>query len=104
MTGPQAATRAETEADRRRYLEGRLREIVCAECSARVRVQKNSPHHTAVQWTGPAMAQCEVFATMEAAPGGRPAYETCPRLMASIDQAVAGGDLEVGPSGDTADD
>jgi hypothetical protein len=89
-------TNEETLADQRLYLDGRLREVACLDCLARVQVKKNSEHHTAVQWTDEALGQCQEFARLASRPGGRPVYETCPRLMASIDRAVAEGELEVG--------
>jgi len=89
-------TRRETLEDQRLYLDGRLREIACLDCLARVKVKKNSDHHTAVQWTDDALRHCQEFARLSAQPGGRPVYETCPRLTASIDRAVSEGALEVG--------
>jgi hypothetical protein len=89
-------TRPETLEDQRLYLDGRLREIACLDCLARVKVKKNSEHHTAVQWTEQALGHCPEFAKLSGQPGGRPVYETCPRLMASIDRAVSEGELEVG--------
>lgn len=86
----------ETLEDQKLYLDGRLREIGCLDCLAKLRVKKNSEHHTAVQWTGEALSQCQEFARMNQSPKGRPVHETCPRLMASIDRAVAEGELEVG--------
>ena len=89
-------TRRETLEDQRLYLDGRLREIACLDCLARVKVKKNSDHHTAVQWTDDALRHCQEFARLSAQPGGRPVYETCPRLTASIERAVSEGELEVG--------
>jgi hypothetical protein len=89
-------TRQETLEDQRLYLDGRLREIACLDCLAKVKVKKNSEHHTAVQWTERALGQCPEFAKLSTQPGGRPVYETCPRLMASIERAVGEGELEVG--------
>lgn len=89
-------TRQETLEDQKLYLDGRLREIACLDCLARVRVKKNSEHHTAVQWTDGALGHCQEFARLSTQPGGRPVYETCSRLMASIDRAVREGELEVG--------
>jgi hypothetical protein len=89
-------TSAETLEDQRLYLDGRLREIACLDCLARVRVKKNSEHHTAVQWTTDALGHCTEFARLAGQPGGRPVHETCPRLMATIDRAVTEGELEVG--------
>jgi len=91
-----APTRAETAHDRALYLEGRLQEVACLDCLAKVRVKKNSEQHTAVQWTKEALEHCPEFARMDAQPGGRPVYEHCSRLMASIDRAVEEGTLDVG--------
>ena len=90
------ATRPETLEDQRLYLDGRLRELACLDCLARVKVKKNSEHHTAVQWSDEALGHCQEFAKLSGQPGGRPVYETCPRLMASIERAVSEGELEVG--------
>ena len=90
------ATRQETLEDQRLYLDGRLREIACLDCLAKVKVKKNSEHHTAVQWSDEALGHCAEFARLSGQPGGRPVHETCPRLMASIDRAVSEGELEVG--------
>jgi hypothetical protein len=90
------ATRQETLEDQRLYLDGRLRDIACLDCLAKVRVKKNSEHHTAVQWTDEALGHCQEFAKLSGQPGGRPVYETCSRLMASIERAVSEGELEVG--------
>jgi hypothetical protein len=89
-------TSEETLEDQKLYLDGRLREIACLDCLAHVLVKKNSEHHTAVQWNAEALGHCHVFTRLSGQPGGRPTYETCPRLMASIDRAVAEGELEVG--------
>jgi hypothetical protein len=90
------ATRQETLEDQRLYLDGRLHDIGCLDCLAKVRVKKNSEHHTAVQWTDDALGHCQEFAKLSGQPGGRPVYETCSRLMASIERAVSEGELEVG--------
>jgi hypothetical protein len=89
-------TREETVEDQRLYLDGRLREIACLDCLATVLVKKNSEHHTAVQWSAKALGHCQEFARLAGGPGGRPLYETCSRLTASIDRAVTEGELEVG--------
>lgn len=91
-----APTRPETARDQELYLEGRLQEVACLDCLARVRVKKNSEQHTAVQWTSEALAHCQEFARLAAQPGGRPVYESCSRLMASIERAVEEGQLDVG--------
>ena len=91
-----STTKPETAQDQELYLEGRLQEIACLDCLARVRVKKNSEQHTAVQWTSEALSQCQEFARLAAQPGGRPVYAPCSRLMASIERAVEEGQLDVG--------
>lgn len=91
-----ATTRPETEEDRELYLRARLVEVACQDCLARVQVKKNSERHTSIQWTGGALAQCTEFARLEAQPSGRSIREVCPRLRASIDQAVAAGEISIG--------
>ena len=90
------ATRQETLEDQRLYLDGRLRDIACLDCLAKVRVKKNSEHHTAVQWTDEALGHCQEFAKLSGQPGGRPVYETCSRLRTSIERAVSDGQLQIG--------
>lgn len=89
-------TSAETVHDQKLYLEGRLQDVSCLDCLATVRVKKNSEQHTAVQWSEEALSNCQEFAKLAAQPGGRPVYEPCSRLMASIDRAVEEGTLDVG--------
>jgi hypothetical protein len=89
-------TRQETVEDQRLYLDGRLREIACLDCLAKVKVKKNSEHHTAVQWTDEALGHCQEFQRAESQPGGRQIWSTCSRLRSSIDQAVKDGVIEIG--------
>lgn len=91
-----APTSTETGEDQRLYLDGRLTEVACLDCLATVRVKKNSEHHTSVQWSAESLVACQEFARLSGTPGGRPVYAACPRLMATIDQAVREGELEVG--------
>ena len=91
-----APTSPDTAEDQRLYTEARLVQVACLDCLAKVRVKKNSEHHTAVQWSEQALGECQEFARLSAQPAGRPLYETCSRLMASIDRAVSEGQLEVG--------
>jgi hypothetical protein len=88
-------TRADTLTERREYLEGGLAEVPCGRCAARVRVRKQSPQQTSVQWTARAARQCRELSA--AAADGRPTalVPTCPDLRASIDRAVREGRLEV---------
>jgi len=90
------ATTAETAEDQRLYLDARLVEVACLDCLATVRVKKNSPHHTSVQWSAEAVAACPEFGRMSQQAGGRTVHTACPRMMASIERAVAEGNVEVG--------
>jgi hypothetical protein len=74
--------------DRQAQLSDGLQELACDTCGAAVRVKKNSPMHTSVQWTLPAARQCAELV-------GRPpaTVATCGRLRDSIDRACADGRL-----------
>ncbi|TNM39603.1 hypothetical protein FHP29_12045 [Nocardioides albidus] len=89
-------TSAETLADLRRYTEDRLVEVACLDCLARVRVKKNSDHHTSVQWSAEARSACQELGRRDQGPGGRDVHKPCARLMASIDDAVRAGAVPVG--------
>ncbi len=89
-------TREETRQDQQLYTQARLVETACLDCLARVRVKKNSEHHTSIQWTEGALEQCQEFARLSAQPGGRPVHAACPRLAGSIDAAVREGKIPVG--------
>ena len=91
-----APTSEETLEDQRLYTQARLTEVACLDCLAKVGVKKNSEHHTSIQWNSEALAQCAEFRKMEAEPGGRHVYESCPRLRSSIELAVAEGTIEIG--------
>lgn len=91
-----ASLRLETEADKRLYLDDRLVEVSCLDCLARVRARKNSEHHTSIQWTAEALSQCSEFARRNSEPGGRVVYESCSRLMQSIERAYDDGQLRDG--------
>ena len=80
-------TSADTLEDQRLYTAARLVEVACLDCLAKVGVKKNSEHHTSIQWTAEARAQCPEL--VRAAPGGRDVQQGCPRLVASIEAAVA---------------
>jgi hypothetical protein len=81
--------------DRHEYLEGGLQELTCDGCAARVRVKKNSPLHTSVQWTRQALGQCAEFATRVALGETTPRVDTCTTLRESIEQAARDGRLPV---------
>ena len=89
-------TRPETLEDRALYTSSRLVELACRECQAHVMVRKNSEHHTSIQWTQEAVEGCAVFAELTQQDGGRPVHSGCPRLVASIEDAVSEGVLSVG--------
>jgi hypothetical protein len=91
-----APTSPDTVEDQRLYTRARLTEVACLDCLATVGVKKNSEHHTSIQWSEEALAACAEFRRMSQQPGGRHVYETCPRLRASIDRAVAEGRLTIG--------
>ena len=91
-----APTSPETVEDQRRYTEARLVEVACLDCLAKVRVKKNSEHHTAIQWSSEALDHCAEFQRASSQPEGRPVYLACSRLRSSIEQAVKDGTIEVG--------
>ena len=86
---------AETAADKRLYVEVGLVPITCRSCGTQVQVKKNSAKHTSVQWSSDPVASCPEFAA--AARDGVPSaqYLGCPLLKASIEDAVAAGELVV---------
>ncbi len=86
----------ETLADRALYTQDRLVELPCQECRARVMVRKNSEHHTSIQWTQEAVAECMTFGELSRQEGGRQIHSGCPRLAASIEEAVRDGAVTVG--------
>jgi hypothetical protein len=88
--------RPETVADQRAYLEGGLRELACDGCGALVRVKKNSPLQTSVQWTTRAVAECAEFTTRVALGETTALVDTCTTLRDSIDRAVREGRLDTG--------
>ena len=57
-------TSEETLEDQRLYTQARLTEVACLDCLARVRVKKNSEHHTSIQWDTDALDACAEFARM----------------------------------------
>jgi len=89
-------SRPETLEDRALYTRSRLVEVACLDCRARVMVRKNSEHHTSIQWTEEAVADCTTFAAMSGQEGGRPVHTACPRLVASIEAAVRDGAVPIG--------
>jgi hypothetical protein len=91
-----APTSPDTVEDQRLYTEARMVEVACLDCLAKVRVKKNSDHHTAIQWTADALDHCAEFRKAASQPEGRPIWSACSRLRSSIDQAVRDGKIEIG--------
>ena len=89
-------TLPETLEDRALYTRSRLAEVACRECQARVMVRKNSEHHTSIQWSEEAVADCAFFAELSRQDDGRPVHSGCPRLVESIEEAVREGGVPVG--------
>jgi hypothetical protein len=75
----------------------RFREVECAGCGVTVGVAKFSPQHTSIQWSQQAVLGCAEFATRVAAGEQSALIATCASLRASIDAALADGQLEVQP-------
>ncbi len=90
----------DTLADQRLYTSNGLVETSCLDCRAQVGVRKNSQHHTSIQWTREAVQHCTTFAQLDRAEGGRTIHTGCPRLIASIEAAVAEGVVPVGSDDD----
>jgi len=80
-----------TRADERPW---RYTPVTCAQCGVVVKVSKFSLQHTSVQWSEGAVRGCAEFAR-----AGRDSalIPTCASLRDSIDDAVAGGRVEVLP-------
>ena len=89
-------TSPDTVEDQRLYTRARLVEVACLGCRARVGVKKNSEHHTSIQWSDEALGHCQEFARMSVEPGGRSVHTACSRLVASIEDAVRGGEVPIG--------
>ncbi len=90
-----SARERETAADKRLYVEVGMVPIACQHCGTEVLVKKNSDKHTSVQWRTDPVTSCPEFA--EAVRGGKRSaqYLGCPRLKATIEDAVAAGDVVV---------
>jgi len=86
--------RRETEADKRLYVEIGFTPVACAHCGVEALVKKNSRKHTSVQWTAAGVAACpEIGAARAADPHAF--VLGCPRLNASIEDAVRSGRVVV---------
>lgn len=87
-------TSAETAADIRLYVEIGLTPVRCVTCGVEALVKKNSHRHTSVQWPPGGAATCpEISAARAAEPDAL--VLGCPRLRASIEDAVRSGDVVV---------
>ena len=82
--------------DRELYTRGRLAEVACRQCRAKVLVRKNSEHHTSIQLNQEEVEACEVFSDLDQQETGRPVHSGCPQLVASIEYAVSEGIITVG--------
>jgi hypothetical protein len=71
--------------------------VSCGECGVVVAVAKFSLQHTSVQWSGQAVRGCAEFAGRVAAGEASALIPTCESLRDSIEDAVAGGRVEVLP-------
>ena len=86
-------TSEETLADQRLYTAGWLTSVSCQDCLAVVGVQKNSPHHTSIQWSAEAQGQCPELGRRAHT---RAFHAACPRMAASIEAAVREGRVTIG--------
>lgn len=90
-TDQAAGTRAETH----EFLTAGLVPVGCHSCATRVLVKKTSLAHTSIQWTSDPAASCPEFAARAATGELTARLDTCPKLRASIELAVAEGLIEV---------
>ena len=82
-------------ANTREFLESGLTPVRCHACLSEVRVRKASVAQTSVQWSSDPAATCPEFAARVAAGELGARIDTCPKLRASIEDAVADGRLAV---------
>lgn len=87
-----AQVRAQTAADKQRYLEDGMVPVACLTCGTKVLVRKSSSQQTSVQWTVNPAGDCPVFRELAGGPG-RP--EGCPNLHRAIAHAVDEGIIPV---------
>ncbi len=83
-----------TQRDRERYLTSGLQPVDCRFCHVSVLVKKLGPEHTSVQWNSDAAQRCAYFAEVRQSGGETARSRSCPRLVDSIDHAIAEGILE----------
>ncbi len=86
---------AGTLADTREFLDSGLTPVRCNACATEVRVRKASAIQTSVQWASDPAATCPEFAARVAAGEVGARIDTCPKLRASIADAVELGRLAV---------
>ena len=87
--------RETTRTEIREFLTRGLSPVDCQSCANRVLVRKTSSAHTSVQWTADPATSCPEFAARVAAGELTARIDTCAKLRASIELAVAEGVLEV---------
>jgi len=87
-----------TGADHVEYLEAGLTPLACGHCGAVVRVKKNSPKHTSIQWTRAAAATCPFLATRNERRGASGVAQGCERLGEEIAAAARDGRVPTGDS------
>lgn len=80
----------DTLAERVRYTSEGLTTVACMDCLVTVEVRKNSDQQTAIQWSAESQDMCPELSKHEGFHRG------CPRLRASIDEAVREGRLPIG--------
>ncbi|HEY7593220.1 MAG TPA: hypothetical protein VH969_08695 [Actinophytocola sp.] len=86
---------AAVEANTREFLDSGLTPVRCHACATEVRVRKASELQTSVQWSADPASTCPEFAARVAAGELSARIDTCPKLRASIEDAVAAGRLAV---------
>lgn len=87
-----------TRADHFEYLEEGLTPLACGHCGAVVRVKKNSPKHTSIQWNRDAERTCPFLAGRDARVGPGGVARGCDRLGEEIAAAADDGRLPTGDS------
>jgi hypothetical protein len=90
--------RESTRDDHFEYLEAGLTPLACGRCGAVVRVKKNSPKHTSIQWTPAAVRTCPVLAGHPGRSGTAANAFGCDRLHDEIAAAARDGRIETGTS------
>ena len=87
-----------TRSDHFEYLEQGFTPLACGRCGAVVRVKKNSPKHTSIQWNRSAEQMCP-FLSADRAGSPVEAVRGCDRLREEIAAAAQDGRLHTGDSG-----